>query len=170
MNAINYYIAKAIYWSEWSNCYVYERVSDSVIEGWYKEARVVEKIKMSFEDFKYLCRREMGHLTWSEHRRTYRPRRACHSGTPRRKYQKKAHHKKKVLSDEEKDKRDRAKKRRTHKHKGVRWYHNSRGWLWYQVTANRKERRKVKQDIHRGDWDNWVTTRKRDFLDPWDYC
>jgi len=71
---------------------------------------------------------------------------------------------KKILSEKEKRKREWRKKIKG-KHKR---HYNKKLWTFLQKTANRKERRRIKQCDFM-DWDNYSHKRKREFFDPWDY-
>lgn len=166
------------------------QVEEGTMSAWYKEAKEIWNIACHYDVFRDCVEREI----YYDRKAYLKERRSNKKYTQKNgAFRKAAHHKKKILSDKEKDKRERAKRRRQHKHKGIRWHHDSRGWLWYQITANRKERRQVKSKLRNGyfdkhydgwkitgtngcykeynqtDWDDYSNDPRRAFLDPWDY-
>jgi hypothetical protein len=79
-------------------------------------------------------------------------------------YRRKAHHEKKVLTFREEC--DREWKRQFSKDKSWR----SRRTLKSTKEAyHRKERSRVREMIHNGDWDNWINVTKNDVSCSWDF-
>lgn len=192
-DVVQYYIKKNLYWSEFcQGWYPIRRWNKQNLETCYVEARRLYRVPVTFEKW---CRLfdyyTMDNYHWFRHPDYKRPEKK-NTGAG---FVKKPHHKKKVLTLEEQDKRDRAKKKRVHQHRGIKWYHKTTGWKWYRTNANRKERRRVKNAIKGKDlndsmpikcyyydyedyeycdatdnaWTNWIHPHKREVLEPWDY-
>ena len=161
---IQYYINKRFRWCNDYNCYVSRYINPAIYEGWYREARKVYLLKMTFEDFKFMVHNNV----------FYPPRKRTgfwREKKQKSRFTKKDHHKKKVLSEDDVRKKEwRKKKKRQSSCEEKGWfYHGSK--KFYKNTANRNERRTVKHKIKKAnyDWDNYSHKRKGEFFDWRDY-
>lgn len=158
------------------------------MNAWYKEACDLYNLSAHFDVFRDCVENEVYYdreAYWKARRNRWYHKQE--NGA----FRKAEHHKKKVLSDEEKRKREWRKKVKDPRDQGSRFYNES-GWTCLQRKANRAERRKVKAKLQSGnweeygktywlgedqmtpwypenEWDNWVNPKRREHLDPWDY-
>lgn len=87
----------------------------------------------------------------------------------RTKEQKKPDHVvKKTLTEEETRKREWKKEKNDPRDQGRRFCTGSHRKIACK-HGNRAERRRTKQDIHRSDWDNMLSRKPQEWVNPWDW-
>ncbi len=89
----------------------------------------------------------------------------------KRKYQKKPHHKKRVLSEKEQAKKawreHKQTKRDKAKRPGLHGYHSDGCPVWMKRHCNKKHRQWERQSIHHERYEELSNHKRKDIFDPW---
>lgn len=144
------------------------KVPKHQMEAWYKEARDLWKLELTYEDFRWLMERETTSLYFKYY--SYcarRKRRAPLNENDRGPREKPGYGPKKVLSEEEKRKREWKKRFIKDKKKRNRANQTCRAKKFFLKYSSKMHRQWEKQMINHGKYDEMCDNDYKLFVDPW---
>jgi len=162
-SVVEYYKNKRLYWSDLDKAWYSKfRWSKSLIESFYREARKVYLLEMTFDDFsKALVEDgEAERYRWNRRRRKSWVSDYYHR--EKRGYKKKAEHKKQELSEDTIKKREWREKVKDTRNQCKDWYKTK----WHRKHGYRCERRYVNNELKKKDWEAYSKTFYTGIEDP----